>query len=336
MTRTLGAFPRVRLRRLRSTPGVRAMVRETAVGPSDLCQPLFIHDTAGDEPIRSMPGQSRLCLASLQAKAEQCYAAGVPAVALFPKVSDSLKTNDGSSAWDDQGLVPRAVRAIKQAVPELIVVTDVALDPYSSLGQDGIVLPTGEIDNDSTNEALALQAVCQARAGADIVAPSDMMDGRVGVIRDALDEHDERRTLIMSYSAKYASAFYGPFRHALDSAPAPGTDKRTYQMDPGNTDEAILEVEMDFAEGADIVMVKPGMPYLDILSRVKRHFSRPVAVYHVSGEYAMIKAAGERGWIDERRVTLEALQCFKRAGADIIFTYFALQAAEWMKEAGAA
>lgn len=310
------------------------MVRESQLVPGDLCQPLFFHDdpSTGDVPISSMPGQSRLRVDSLLRVAEQTFRAGVPAIALFPKVSDELKTNDGREAWNDKGLVPRAVRELKRALPDLVIITDVALDPYSSVGQDGIMLPNGEIDNEATNDALVKQAACQAAAGVDMVAPSDMMDGRVGLIRDHLDALGYYRTQLMAYSAKYASAFYGPFRDALDSAPVAGTDKRTYQMDFSNSDEALHEVGLDLAEGADIVMVKPGMPYLDIVAKVKAHFRRPVAVYHVSGEYAMLKAAAEKGWLDERRCAMEALGGFKRAGADVILTYYAREAAGWLKE----
>ena len=325
-------YPRHRSRRLRQNEAVRALVRENAVSPSDLIQPMFVHDHDGpDEPILSMPGQSRLSIASAVALCAECHALGIPAVALFPKVDDSHKSLTGADAWDDDGLVPRVVRQIKEQVPGLLVITDVALDPYSSLGQDGIVVD-GEIDNERTIEALVQQAACQARAGADFVAPSDMMDGRIGRIRAYLDERGHDKTSILAYSAKYASAFYGPFRDALDSAPRGGADKKTYQMDPGNGDEALLEVGQDLAEGADIVMVKPGLPYLDILWRVKQAFQRPTAVYHVSGEYAMIKAAAANGWIDERKIAMESLLAFKRAGADAILTYYARDAARWLRE----
>ena len=307
------------------------MVRETVLTPADFIQPFFVQDGEGpDEEIRSMPGQFRLRIPTLLERAHAAYEAGVPAIAIFPKIADTHKTETAEAAWDDEGLVPRAVRALKASLPELLVITDVALDPYSSLGQDGIVRD-GVILNDETIEALVQQAACQARAGADFVAPSDMMDGRVGAIRSVLDSEGRQDTMILAYSAKYASAFYGPFRDALDSAPRGGADKKTYQMDPGNTNEALLEVELDLLEGADMVMVKPGMPYLDVLWRVKEHFQRPTAVYQVSGEYAMFKAAGANGWIDERATVLEMLLGFKRAGADSILTYYATEAAGWLR-----
>ncbi|MBW1878726.1 MAG: porphobilinogen synthase [Deltaproteobacteria bacterium] len=328
----LSRFPAHRPRRLRSGPAIRALVRETRLAPEDLIQPLFVHDGDGpDEPIPSMPGMFRHNLSSLVDRAGQAWEAGVPAVALFPKVADERKTLDGSAAWDDAGIVPQAVRALKAALPDLLVITDIALDPYSSLGQDGVVVD-GRIDNDLTIQALVQQAACQARAGADIVAPSDMMDGRVGAIRGVLDEAGFHDTLILAYSAKFASVFYGPFRDALDSAPRGGTDKRTYQMDPANGDEALHEVAQDLAEGADMVMVKPGMPYLDLVWRVKETFGRPTAVYQVSGEYAMFKAAAAKGWLEERPAVLEGLLGFKRAGADAILTYYATDAARWIRE----
>jgi len=307
------------------------MVREARLAPEDLIQPLFVHDGDGpDEPIESMPGMFRHSLPSLVDRCGRAWEAGVPAVALFPKVHDALKTEDGRAAWADDGIVPEAIRALKEALPDLLVICDVALDPYSSLGQDGVVID-GRIDNEATVAALVQQAACQARAGADIVAPSDMMDGRVGAIRARLDEQGSTDTLILAYSAKYASAFYGPFRDALDSAPRGGADKKTYQMDPGNSDEALHEVALDLDEGADIVMVKPGMPYLDIVWRVKQEFGRPVAVYQVSGEYAMFKAAAANGWIDERKTVTEALLGFRRAGADAVLTYYATDVATWLR-----
>jgi len=325
------AFPFRRPRRLRTRGAVRDLVREARLAPEDMIQPYFIFAGEGpDQPIPSMPGQARLSETRILEEAQRAYAAGVRGIALFPYVADELKTVGGDEAWNPKGLVPRVVQALKAAVPDLVVITDVALDPYSSLGQDGIVVD-GRIDNDLTLEALRKQAVCQALAGADMVAPSDMMDGRVGQLREALDEAGCYDTLIMSYSAKYASAFYGPFRDALDSAPRGGTDKRTYQMDPANGDEALEEVALDLSEGADIVMVKPGMPYLDIVFRVKETFRRPVAVYQVSGEYAMFKAAGEKGWIDEWKTVEEALVGFRRAGADMILTYYAVEMAERLK-----
>lgn len=324
-------FPRHRPRRLRQNGAIRDMVRETRLSPSDLIQPLFVHDGDGpDEPIASMPGQFRRSVASVVALAKELRALGIPAIALFPKIDDAHKTVGGEAAWDPVGLVPTVLRALKAAVPDLLVITDLALDPYSSLGQDGIVVD-GQIHNDKTLDALVNQALCHAAAGADIVAPSDMMDGRVGAIRQALDQYGHEQTLILSYSAKYASAFYGPFRDALDSAPRGGGDKKTYQMDPANGDEALREVALDLAEGADIVMIKPGVPYLDIVWRVKQEFKRPTAVYHVSGEYAMIKAAAANGWIDEKAIVLETLTGIKRAGADAILTYYAADAARWLR-----
>jgi porphobilinogen synthase len=330
MTRPFAQYPRTRPRRLRTRGCVRDLVRENTLRPSDMIQPLFVLEGEGpDEAIPSMPGMHRLTLPSLVARAERAFSAGVPAVALFPRIDDRHKTEDGRCAWDPEGLVPQTVRALKERMPELLVITDLALDPFSSLGQDGVVVD-GEIHNERTIEALIKQAACHAEAGADIVAPSDMMDGRVGAIRDHLDVEGHSDTLIMAYSAKYSSAFYGPFRDALDSAPRGGADKRTYQMDPANSDEALHEVRLDLDEGADIVMVKPGMPYLDVLWRVKEHFKRPTAVYQVSGEYAMFKAASANGWIDEKSTVLEALTGFKRAGADMILTYYATDASEWV------
>lgn len=324
----MAPFPHRRPRRLRTRPAVRDLVREHKLTAEDLIQPFFVFEGQGpDVPIASMPGQARLSEDRLLEEAARAWRAGVRGIALFPKVADALKSTEGREAWNPEGLVPRIVARLKAALPDLLVITDVALDPYSSLGQDGIVVD-GRIDNDLTIDALVKQAVCQARAGADMVAPSDMMDGRVGAIREALDDAGLHDTLILAYSAKYASAFYGPFRDALDSAPRGGTDKRTYQMDPGNGDEALEEVALDWDEGADIVMVKPGMPYLDIVWRVKEAFGRTVAVYQVSGEYAMFKAAGAQGWIDEQATVHEALLGFKRAGADMILTYFATEVAE--------
>ncbi|HMV69284.1 MAG TPA: porphobilinogen synthase [Myxococcota bacterium] len=328
----LDRFPHRRPRRLRSRPAVRDLVREHHLRASDLVQPLFVHEGDGaDAPIASMPGQARLGESRLVEVAAAAWAAGVRGVALFPKVADAHKTIGGEAAWDDEGLVPRIVRRLKAEVPDLAVITDLALDPYSSLGQDGVVVD-GRIDNDLTIAALLRQAGCHARAGADIVAPSDMMDGRVGEIRRALDAGGHADTLILAYSAKYASAFYGPFRDALDSAPRGGADKKTYQMDPANGDEALEEVRLDLEEGADIVMVKPGLPYLDVVWRVKQAFRRPVAVYNVSGEYAMIEAAAANGWLDRRACVLESLIAFKRAGADIILTYHAAEVAGWLSK----
>jgi len=307
-------------------------VREHQLTADDLIQPLFVHDGDGpDVPISSMPGMFRHNVPGLVARCGRAWESGVKAVALFPKVSDSLKDETGREAWNPDGLIPQVVRSLKEKYPDLLVITDIALDPYSSLGQDGIVVD-GDIHNERTIEALVQQAACHGAAGADVVAPSDMMDGRVGAIRGVLDESGFEQTLILAYSAKYASAFYGPFRDALDSAPRGGADKRTYQMDPANGDEALHEVGLDIDEGADWVMVKPGMPYLDVLWRVKEHFKRPTFVYQVSGEYAMFKAACQNGWLDERKVVLEALTGFKRAGADGVLTYYATDVAEWLAE----
>ena len=331
---TLSQYPARRARRLRTRGSVRDLVREHRLSSNDLIQPLFVHDGPGpDEAIPSMPGMFRHNLPSLVQRCGRAWDAGVRAVALFPKVNDGLKTLDGAAAWDASGLVPQAIAAIKAKYPELLVITDVALDPYSSLGQDGIMVD-GEVHNERTIEALVQQAACHAAAGADLVAPSDMMDGRVGAIRRVLDDAGHSDTLIFAYSAKYASAFYGPFRDALDSAPRKGGDKRTYQMDPGNGDEALQEVALDLDEGADWIMVKPGMPYLDIVWRVKQKFGRPTFAYQVSGEYAMFKAASANGWIDEQATVLEALLGFKRAGCDGVLTYYATDVAEWLAERG--
>jgi porphobilinogen synthase len=279
-------------------------------------------------PIKSMPGHSRLSIDELVKEAKELYSLGVKCVALFPAIDDKLKTPDAREAFNKDGLNARAIRAIKESVPGMLVMGDIALDPYSSEGHDGLVDPkTGEILNDPTLEVLAKQALCEAEAGADIIGPSDMMDGRVGYIRMALDETNFHNTMIMSYTAKYASGYYGPFREALDSAPKKG-DKKTYQMDPANSTEALREAELDTAEGADILMVKPGLPYLDIIYRLKEMSTLPIAAYNVSGEYAMVKAAAQNGWIDNDKVILETLTCFRRAGADIILTYFAKEAAK--------
>lgn len=323
---------RKRPRRNRKSAAVRSMVRENIVLPSNFIYPLFIHeDEDRNIPIPSMPGCLRHTLPSMLKEIGEAYDEGVRTFVLFPKVPDHLKTNLGVEAYNPEGIVPRAIRMVKEAYPDAVVVTDVALDPYSDQGHDGIV-EDGKILNDATIAQLCKQVVCQARAGADIVAPSDMMDGRVGAIRDALDNEGFTDVSILAYTAKYASAYYGPFRDALDSHPGFG-DKKTYQQDPANGEEALIEATLDAAEGADMLMVKPGMPYLDIIRRLKDHDSKlPIAAYHVSGEYAMIKAACERGWLDERSVVLETLTCFKRAGADIILTYYAKQAAKWINE----
>eukprot|EP00529_Nitzschia_sp_RCC80_P042675 CAMPEP_0113519192 /NCGR_PEP_ID=MMETSP0014_2-20120614/43387_1 /TAXON_ID=2857 /ORGANISM="Nitzschia sp." /LENGTH=393 /DNA_ID=CAMNT_0000416891 /DNA_START=111 /DNA_END=1289 /DNA_ORIENTATION=+ /assembly_acc=CAM_ASM_000159 len=318
---------RARPRRNRKSATMRGMVRENVVTPADFIYPLFIHDEDFNQSIESMPGCERHSLESMLQEVGEAYNLGVKTFVLFPKVPDELKTNLGVEAYNPEGIVPRAVRLIKAAYPDSIICTDVALDPYSDQGHDGVV-EDGKILNDVTINQLCKQAVCQARAGSDVVAPSDMMDGRVKAIRDALDSEGFTDVSILSYTAKYASAYYGPFRDALDSHPGFG-DKKTYQQDPANGREALIEAALDEAEGADMMMVKPGMPYLDVIRRLKDASNLPIAAYHVSGEYAMIKAACERGWLNEKDVVMETLMCFKRAGADIILTYYAKQAAQW-------
>lgn len=319
---------RARPRRNRKSAGVRAMVRENIVTPANFIYPLFIHEEDHNTDIVSMPGCVRHCAESMMSEVGEALGLGVKAFVLFPKVADELKTNLACEAYNPEGIVHRSIRMIKEKYPEAIVCTDVALDPYSNQGHDGVV-ENGEILNDITVNQLCKQAVSQARAGADIVAPSDMQDGRVKAIRDALDSEGFTNISILSYTAKYASAYYGPFRDALDSHPGFG-DKKTYQQDPANGREALIEAALDAEEGADMLMVKPGMPYLDIIRRLKDASELPIAAYHVSGEYSMLKAAVEKGWLDEKDVVLETLTCFKRAGADIILTYYAKQAAQWM------
>jgi len=317
----------VRPRRNRLNAQIRGFVREAHLGPQHLVYPMFVQEGEGRRsPIASMPGQSRLSVDLLVELAGQAFALGVPGVALFPALDDSLKDPRGSESTNSAGLMQRAVRALKSALPELLVITDVALDPYSSDGHDGVLID-GRIDNDVTVPILAQMAVSQARAGADIVAPSDMMDGRVGAIRRALDEAGYPNVGICSYCVKYASAFYGPFREALDSTPRSG-DKKTYQMDPANVREALREVRLDEAEGADWLMVKPGLPYADVIRRVRELTALPVATYQVSGEFAMLKAAAQNGWLDYDQALLETLLCLRRAGADLIFTYAAIEAAK--------
>jgi porphobilinogen synthase len=322
-----------RPRRNRQNEVIRSMVRETYLSPEHFIAPLFVIEGKNQIiPIKSMPGHSRLSIDELVKEAKELYSLGVKCVALFPAIEDKLKTPDAREAFNREGLNFRAIRAIKESVPGMLVMADVALDPYSSEGHDGLVDPkTGEILNDPTLEILAKQAVCESEAGADIIGPSDMMDGRVGYIRRALDESNFQNTLIMSYTAKYASGYYGPFREALDSAPKKG-DKKTYQMDPANSTEALREAQLDTEEGADILMVKPGLPYLDIIYRLKEMSTLPIAAYNVSGEYAMVKAAAQNGWIDNDKVVLETLTCFRRAGADIILTYFAKEAARLLNK----
>jgi porphobilinogen synthase len=331
-----GKYPGKRMRRMRRDEFSRRLVRETTLTADDLIYPVFVVDgERREEPVPSLPGISRLSIDLLLAEAERCVGLGIPALALFPVVPAAGKSADAAEAWNAQGLVPRAVRALKKRFPDLGVVTDVALDPYTSHGQDGLVDATGYVMNDETVAALAKQALSHAEAGADMVAPSDMMDGRIGAIRAALDGRGFQRTRILAYSAKYASSFYGPFRDAVGSgASLGGGNKYTYQMDPANSDEALWEVRLDLDEGADMVMVKPGLPYLDIVRRVKDAFGAPTAVYQVSGEYAMLKAAAANGWIDERAGVLEVLTSFKRAGADAILTYFAPAAAKWLADSG--
>lgn len=327
-------YPFTRMRRMRADDFSRRLMRETVLTPDDFIWPVFVIEGENQtEKVASMPGVERMSIDRLLKKAAECVALGVPVIALFPVTAMEAKTEDACEAWNPDGLAQRAVRALKENFPELGVMTDVALDPFTSHGQDGLMNEAGYIVNDETVEALVKQAVSHADAGADIVAPSDMMDGRIGAIREALEDAGHINTRILAYSAKYASSFYGPFRDAVGSASAlAGGNKYTYQMDPANTDEALTEVELDLAEGADMVMVKPGMPYLDVVRRVKDMFGAPTFVYQVSGEYAMLKAAALNGWLDEKAVVLEALTGIKRAGADGILTYFALQAAAWLKE----
>ncbi len=318
-----------RPRRNRQSAAIRDLVRETELTPRHLIYPLFLQEGEANTPIEAMPGCQRWCVRDLVKEAGEAHALGVPAVVLFPRIPDELKTRGAESCHDDDGLVPRAIRALKTAHPTLTVITDVALDPYNSDGHDGLVSDDGRIFNDETIEVLCRQALCQARAGADIVAPSDMMDGRVAALRAALDGAGHTGVSIMSYTAKYASAYYGPFRGALDSAPKAG-DKKTYQMDPANAREALREAALDEAEGADILMVKPAGPYLDIIAKLRAASTLPIAAYQVSGEYLMIKAAAASGWLDEEKIMLESLLGIRRAGADMILTYFARRVAEKM------
>jgi porphobilinogen synthase len=331
---TSAQYPALRMRRMRRDDFSRRLMREHRLTADDLIYPVFVLDGAKRrEDVASMPGVQRLSVDLLLPVAERCVAAGIPVLALFPVIDLRLKTADGREAANPEGLVPRAVRELKRRFPELGLLTDVALDPFTTHGQDGLIDDTGYVLNDETIEVLRRQALVQAGAGVDIVAPSDMMDGRIGAIRQALESEGHIHTRIMAYSAKYASAFYGPFRDAVGSAGNLGkSNKAVYQMDPANTDEALREVALDVAEGADMVMVKPGMPYLDIVRRVKDEFRMPTCVYQVSGEYAMLKAAAINGWLDEKKVVMESLLAFKRAGADGVLTYFALQAAQWLAE----
>ena len=327
-----------RPRRLRRTPALRSMVRENVLQPSDFIYPLFVHEGADVQPIGAMPGAFRWSLDQLSAEVKRAWDLGIRCVVLFPKVSETLKTENGAECFNPEGLIPRAIRQLKRDLPEMAIMTDVALDPYSCDGHDGIVSQDGVVLNDETIELLCRQAVMQAEAGADLIGPSDMMDGRVGAIREALDDAGYEHVGIISYTAKYSSAYYGPFREALDSAPREAgskpipTNKDTYQMDPANAREAITEAQLDEQEGADIMMVKPGLAYLDIIHRLREESELPIAAYNVSGEYSMVKAAAERGWIDERAVVLETLLSFKRAGADLILTYHACDAAGWLQQ----
>ena len=327
------SFPALRPRRMRHDEFSRRLMRETILTTNDLIWPVFVHEGENRvEPIASMPGVERVSIDVLLTRAEEALRLGVPAIALFPVTPPEAKSLDGQEAWNPDGLAQRAVRALKARLPELGVITDVALDPFTTHGQDGIIDETGYVLNDITNAALVKQALSHAEAGADIVAPSDMMDGRIGAIRDELENNGFPNTRILAYSAKYASSFYGPFRDAVGSAGNLGRgNKYTYQMDPANSDEALREVELDLAEGADMVMIKPGLPYLDIVRRVKDTFGAPTFVYQVSGEYAMLKAAAQNGWLDERACVLEALTSIKRAGADAILSYYAVTAAKWLQ-----
>jgi porphobilinogen synthase len=322
------------MRRMRAHAFSRRLMRETTLSADDLIWPVFVLE--GDDAtasVASMPGVDRMTVDRLLPAAERCLELGVPAIALFPVVSADCKSDDAREAWNPEGLAQRAVTALKQRFPELGVITDVALDPFTSHGQDGLIDERGYVVNDETVDVLVKQALSHVEAGADVVAPSDMMDGRIGAIRQALETEGFPNKQILAYSAKYASSFYGPFRDAVGSAAnLGGGNKYSYQMDPANTDEALREVELDLEEGADMVMIKPGMPYLDIIRRVKETFEVPTFAYQVSGEYAMLKAAAQNGWLDEEATVLEALTCLKRAGADGILTYFAVQAAEWLRE----
>ena len=328
-----GKFPATRPRRMRKDDFSRRLMREHVLTTDDLIYPVFVLEGENrTEPVASMPGVQRQSIDVLLKTAAECVALGIPALALFPVVEQSLKSLDAQEAWNPQGLVPRTVKALKAKFPELGVITDVALDPYTTHGQDGIIDDSGYVLNDETTVALVKQALCHAAAGADVVAPSDMMDGRVGAIRNALEQAGHIHTRILAYSAKYASAFYGPFRDAVGSSANLGKgNKYNYQMDPANSDEALKEVALDLEEGADMVMVKPGMPYLDIVRRVKEQFGVPTYAYHVSGEYAMLKAAAQNGWLDEKACVLEAMLGFKRAGADGVLTYYAMDIARWLK-----
>ncbi len=328
------SFPATRMRRMRRDEFSRRLMRETILTPADLIYPVFVLEGSGErEAVESMPGVERMSIDLLVEEAKQVHRLGVPMMALFPVTPMSVKTEDAREAFNPEGLAQRAVRALKEAVPELGVMTDVALDPFTTHGQDGLIDETGYVLNDETKAVLVKQALSHAEAGADVVAPSDMMDGRIGAIREILESNGHIHTRILAYSAKYASSFYGPFRDAVGSAANLGSgNKYSYQQDPANTDEALHEVSLDLQEGADMVMVKPGMPYLDVVRRVKETFRVPTYAYQVSGEYAMLMAAAQNGWLDKQAVVLESLLCFKRAGADGILTYFAKEVAQWLNE----
>ena len=327
------AHPHYRPRRMRHDEFSRRLMRENTFTTNDLIWPVFVHGLDGRTAVPSMPGVDRMSIDELLREAEQALELGVPVIDLFPVLDGARKSLDAAEAWNPEGLAQRAVRALKDRFPELGVMTDVALDPYTTHGQDGLIDDTGYVLNEVTVEALVKQSLSHAQAGADVISPSDMMDGRVGAIRQALDAAGYINVRIMSYSAKYASAFYGPFRDAVGSSGNLGkADKKTYQMDPANSDEAMREIALDLEEGADMVMVKPGMPYLDIVRRVKQEFGVPTFAYHVSGEYAMLKAAAANGWLDERKCVMETMIGFKRAGADGVLTYYAPQLARWLRE----
>ncbi len=328
------SFPATRMRRMRASEFSRRLMRETRLAPDNLVWPVFVLEGEGQvESVASMPGVQRMSIDRLLPAARHCHELGIPAIALFPIVGAGAKSADGREAWNPDGLAQRAVAALKEKIPGLGVITDVALDPFTTHGQDGLIDDTGYVMNDATVDVLVKQALSHAEAGADVVAPSDMMDGRIGAIRQALETEGFTNTRILAYAAKYASAFYGPFRDAVGSATnLAGGNKYSYQMDPANSDEALREVELDLEEGADMVMIKPAMPYLDIVRRVKETFGVPTLAYQVSGEYAMLKAAAGNGWLEERPVVLEALTSIRRAGADAILTYYAVQVAEWLQE----
>lgn len=331
-------FPSTRLRRIRYDEFSRRLCRENTLSVSDLVYPVFVLDKAdGTEPVATMPGVSRLSINDLLKTAGRAVKLGIPALALFPVIDSSKKTEFAEEAYNEKGLVPRIIRELKKQYPSLGIITDIALDPYTIHGQDGIIDAEGNVLNDETVAILVKQALCHAAAGADIVAPSDMMDGRISAIRIALEHNKFIKTKILAYSAKYASSFYGPFRDAVGSSSALGKgNKNNYQMDPANGDEALHEIALDLNEGADMIMVKPGMPYLDIVKKAKEQFKAPTFVYHVSGEYAMLKAAAQQGWLDEKACVMEAMMCFKRAGADGILTYYAEQIATWLQESAKA